>query len=140
MKIKNALTLFVLFSSFASLSACGRSSAEIYRAYNLTAVSNAKGQVTQDLATQNRLSLQTGSENTYFYSVPVHEDFINPDEKKLLEAQKADQKAETSEESDEESSDETENLDETALPEDAPADELEGKIDALQSDIKEALK
>lgn len=148
MKIKHAVTLFVLLGSFATLSACGRSTAEIYRAYNLTAVSNAKGQATQDLASQNRLSLQTGSENTYFYSVPVHEDFINPDEKKLLDAQKAAQADQTSTESDDESSDESsedsnaesENLDDTALPDDAPADAIAGKIDALKSDIKEALE
>ena len=144
MKSKQALTLLLILGSFTAFSACGRSSAEIYRAYNLTAVTGAKGQAVQDLAAQNRLSLQTGGESTYFYSVPEQKDFINPDEKKLLDAEKAAQEAkeaaaEDSEESSEETSDEPEDLDDTALPDDAPADEIEGKIDALQSDIKDTL-
>jgi hypothetical protein len=123
-----------MVSLLAALTGCGRGTTDLYRAYNLTTIVDKSGKPTRDLASQNRVSLQTSGEYSYFYVAPEHEDFANPDPyAKTTEADEAD---EDSDEAVDEASDES--ADESTDESEDSGDELEEKIDEL-SDAVEAL-
>lgn len=57
----------------ALIPACGRDPGTLYRSYNLTPIQDNEGNIQPDLATQNRQSLQTNGNYSYFYVPPSHD-------------------------------------------------------------------
>lgn len=120
--------LLLMVSLLAALTGCGRGTTDLYRAYNLTTIVDKSGKPTRDLASQNRVSLQTSGEYSYFYVAPEHEDFANPDPyAKKTDADSDEAVDEDSDESAEESTDESED----------PGAELEEQLDELSEAVEE---
>ncbi len=127
--------LFVLLALLA-FTGCGRGTSDIYRAYNLPQ-RDSSGKVVQDLAAQNRYTLQTGGEYKYFYTAPEPET-ASPDGKAIVkEAAEEQSTEETTEESSEETAEENEESSEAGSDtEDMdPTAALSDKLDALSQAI-----
>lgn len=133
--------LFVLLALLA-FTGCGRGTSDIYRAYNLPQ-RDSSGKVVQDLAAQNRYTLQTGGEYKYFYTAPEPET-ASPDGKTIVKEEVAEEQVaeeqvaeETTEESSEETTEENEEYsEEVSDTEDMdPTAALSDKLDALSEAI-----
>lgn len=123
------LTLLLLL---LSLTACGRGASDIYRAYNISPVRDENGKVAADLAAQNRLSMQVGVVNNYFYEPPSHETAADSEAEEVDETDNSDEMLPDTE-SDAEDSEENEEISD----EQEPVAELEDKIDALADALAE---
>lgn len=128
--------LFVLLALLA-FTGCGRGTSDIYRAYNLPQ-RDSSGKVVQDLAAQNRYTLQTGGEYKYFYTAPEPET-ASPDGKAIVKEEVAQEQIseESSEENSEETAEENEEYsEEVSDTEDMdPTAALSDKLDALSEAI-----
>lgn len=108
-----------LLCLFIALTGCGRGEIDLYRAYNITQMRDSSGKVAQDLASQNRNSMQTGGEYTYLYVPPTQAD--------------ADSSDSETQSDDSPSSDE-----EATLPDDASSDGKQAVLDKID-DLKNAV-
>lgn len=126
------LTLLLLL---LSLTACGRGASDIYRAYNISPVRDENGKVAADLAAQNRLSMQVGVVNNYFYEPPSHETVTDSEAEEADETDNSDEMLPDTENDAEASEDSEEN--EEVSDEQEPVTELEDKIDALADALAE---
>lgn len=64
----------ILLILLTLISACGRDPGTLYRSYNLTPIQDKDGNIQPDLATQNRQSMQTSGNYSYFYVAPNHDE------------------------------------------------------------------
>ena len=63
----------LIVSALLSLTACGRGSTDIYRAYNYNPIVNSDGKAVADLASQNRENFQCNPVAAYHYVSPTQE-------------------------------------------------------------------
>ena len=63
----------LIVSALLSLTACGRGSTDIYRAYNYNPIVNSDGNAVADLASQNRDNFQRNPVSAYRYVPPSQE-------------------------------------------------------------------
>lgn len=61
----------LIISALLSLTACGRGSTDIYRAYNYNPIVNSDGKAVADLASQNRENFQRNAVTAYRYVAPT---------------------------------------------------------------------
>ncbi|PKL75207.1 MAG: hypothetical protein CVV27_16565 [Candidatus Melainabacteria bacterium HGW-Melainabacteria-1] len=79
------MRLSALLLLLLSLTACGRGTTDLYRAYNLTQMRDSAGKPVSDLATQNRYSMQNSGETAYYYVTP--EQITAPEPEATTEAE-----------------------------------------------------
>ncbi len=63
----------LIIAALLSLTACGRGSSDIYRAYNYNPIVDSEGKAVADLASQNRATFQRNSVSSYYYVSPTQE-------------------------------------------------------------------
>lgn len=115
---------------FISLAGCGRGQSDLYRAYNISPMHDSSGKITEDLASQNRHSLQSSGEYTYLYVAP--EQAGNEDKNKSATAD------ETKDESDSQSEDLDAGVPDDAATTDLPDDAKQAVVDKID-DLKDAV-
>ncbi|HEY9843622.1 MAG TPA: hypothetical protein V6D23_24335 [Candidatus Obscuribacterales bacterium] len=108
-----------------SLAGCGRGTTDLYRAYNVYNMHDSSGKVTTDLGTQNRYSLQTSGEYSYFY--------VTPDQPEA-EADKKDSDATDADASDADTSAEDSVPDDVSSEDDSDADASDADTSETEPD------